>query len=444
MILDVDVLDSGDLSFFRKVSCENDANDNYDYLSFYIDDVEAARWDSILDWQEVSFPLSTGFHRLEWRYTKDTTVSFGLDAAFIDYISLPSCMDAFPHLSINPEELDKGMYPETQDTDTLLLQNFGDGELEFDIIITNVTDHSGINRSIEGSYLECDQTEFMAGEPFNWTFTLFNASEDSEWLQDLTIQAPEGVVVESATNFSGGSGGEMGFEGNFGNGPLMHWYGEDASGWGMVHGGEFAYGEFSGYIDNDFTEDASLDYVITGDIYGAEPHMIEGKVELTNMGGSISWLSCDIYHGNIAGQNTHELMAIFNTEGLDDGHYYCNIVVRDNFQNETIIPVHLLVDTYLGTPQPNENLDNIEVFPNPFNELIHINYSCQSSETINMRIVDAYGRIRGTITDQYHAKAGNQSFNWDASGLESGVYFIIAESEHKRSVQKVIKLKNTK
>ena len=40
MILDVEVLEDGDISFYRMVSCEDDVNDNYDFLAFYIDDVE--------------------------------------------------------------------------------------------------------------------------------------------------------------------------------------------------------------------------------------------------------------------------------------------------------------------------------------------------------------------------------------------------------------------
>lgn len=439
MILDVEVLDDGDISFFRKVSCEDDVNDNYDYLSFYIDDIEQARWDSILEWEEVSFPVTNGYHRFEWRYSKDTTVSFGLDAAFIDYISLPSCLDALSQLIFVPGEFDKSMFPETQDTDTLLIQNLGEGEIEFDILITSVTDQSGGIRSIAGSYLECEQTEFRAGEAFDWTFTLFNGSTDSEWLQHLTIQLPEGIVVESASNFIGGSGGELGFEGDFGNGTLLSWYGEDASGWGVVKDQEFAYGEFGGYVENDFADDAILDYVITGDIYGADPHIVEDVVVISNLGANIPWLSCNIYQGNVGGQTNHELLVTFNTEGLDDGHYYCVILIRDNFQHETSIPVHLLVDTYLQTEEISPESAELEVYPNPFSDDINIVFSNKFSETINLRIVDIYGSTLAVIAEQQSFSAGRHTLSWDASGLGNGMYFIIAEYEDTLLVRKVIR-----
>ena len=443
MILDLEVLEAGDISFVRKVSCEDDDNNNYDFLSFYIDDVEQARWDSILNWEEVSFPVESGYHRFEWRYTKDSSVSAGLDAAFIDYISLPSCLDALPHLTYNPEEFDKAMFPDVQDTDTLLISNPVEGDIEFTILITSVTDtKSGGGRNITGSYLECDQTEFNSGEPFNWSFILYNGSDDNEWLQNLSLQVPDGIIVEASTNFSGGSGGDLEFNGSFGNGALLNWYGEDGSGWGVVHGGEYAYGNFSGYIDSGFAEDALLDYVITGDIYGSQPHIIEGEITLTNLGGDVPWISCDIYEGTATGQSDKEIMVTFNTDSLDDGHYYCNIIVRDNFQHETIIPVHLLVDTYLGSIEHVNSTTQMDVFPNPFSDETNIMLSLTDPGIVSIRISDLEGRTRAVLADGLSLPAGQHSFKWLASegpAVENGMYFIIVDYGGERLVQKLIR-----
>ena len=96
----------------------------------------------------------------------------------------------------------------------------------------------------------------------------------------------------------------------------------------VVHGGEYAFGEISGYTESGFIDDAILPYVITGDIYGNEPHVVYGDVVLTNLGGNVPWISCDVYSGSVPGQDEHELMVTFNTDGLDDGHYYCNITLK--------------------------------------------------------------------------------------------------------------------
>ena len=439
MILDVDILEDGDISFFRKVSCENDVNDNYDFLAFYIDDNEIARWDSILDWELVSFPVNSGYHRFEWRYSKDTTVSVGLDAAFIDYISLPGCLDVYPHLTYVPDEIDKGMLPDEIDVDTLSISNPGMGEIEYDIILVNETTDDG-GRSIAGSYLECDAFEFYAGEDFEWNFTLFNGSDDNEWLQNLNIKVPEGLNIQMTSPFSGGSGGDMEFNGSMGNGAELNWYGEDASGWGVVLGGEYAYGSVHGFADPSFSGNALLDYTITGDIYGAEPHIISGSLELTNLGSVIPWISCNIYDGTVSGQASQDILLTYNTHGLEDGDYYCNIVIRDNFQHETIIPVHLLVDTHLGDQEATIEDVSMEIFPNPFKDKTSIILNVSEKERISIRAVSISGTTVDVIAEDVVLPAGKHSFQWEAKEEPgSGMYFIILEYGEKKLVHKVIR-----
>ena len=85
-VLEITV-DTGSLdtiSFYRKVSSES----NYDYLRFYIDDVEIDQWSGELDWalQEYTFTFTPGQHTFKWSYTKDGSVSNGFDCAWIDNI----------------------------------------------------------------------------------------------------------------------------------------------------------------------------------------------------------------------------------------------------------------------------------------------------------------------------------------------------------------------
>ncbi len=443
MILDVEVLETGNISFFRKVSCEDVGSDDADFLSFYIDEVEQARWDGILSWDEVSFAVESGYHRFKWKYTKDSTVSEGLDAAFIDYISLPSCTDMNPHLNFNPDLVDKIMRPGEEDIDTLIISNPMAGSVDFSIMVSSVTDASGgEHKSIEGSYLDCTQKEFHSGEPYSWSFTLYNGSGDDEWLQELSIQLPEGIEVQSASNFSGGSSGDLVFTGSFGNGPLLNWYGEDASGWGVVHGGEYAYGEFSGIVDAGFTGDATLEYVIKGDEYGQEPHIIEGEINLTNLGGNVPWISCNVYEGAVNGQDQEEIMLTYNTVGLEDGDYNCKLIVRDNFQHETIIPIHLLVDTYLSNDELMSSAMEMEVFPNPFSDETNVMLKLSKSDIVSIRITDIKGRTVAVLAEGVHLPSGNHSFKWYpglGSTVENGMYFVIVEYGNERLVSKIIR-----
>lgn len=74
------------VTFSFKVSSET----GWDFFRFYIDSREMEKWSGNKSWQEVKFPLDSGEHLLRWRYTKDGSVSSGVDAAWIDNIIFPA------------------------------------------------------------------------------------------------------------------------------------------------------------------------------------------------------------------------------------------------------------------------------------------------------------------------------------------------------------------
>ena len=90
LLLTVDASVASDIRFWKRVSCEEDQNDNWDYLAFFIDGVEQGRWDGEVSWSAEVFSVSQGQHILEWKYLKDGAVDSGADAAWIDFIFLPT------------------------------------------------------------------------------------------------------------------------------------------------------------------------------------------------------------------------------------------------------------------------------------------------------------------------------------------------------------------
>lgn len=72
-------------SFEFRVSSE----DRWDKLEFLTNGVLSASWSGDLDWSTYTFDLGEGMTTLEWRYLKDSAVTIGLDAAFIDNLDLP-------------------------------------------------------------------------------------------------------------------------------------------------------------------------------------------------------------------------------------------------------------------------------------------------------------------------------------------------------------------
>ena len=90
LAIELNALANGEISFFKKVSCEADVNNhNYDYLAFFIDGVEQGRWDGEISWSQEIFPVSAGNHTYKWTYHKDYSVNSGYDCSWIDYITFP-------------------------------------------------------------------------------------------------------------------------------------------------------------------------------------------------------------------------------------------------------------------------------------------------------------------------------------------------------------------
>ena len=84
--ISIDVLTNDSISFYRKVSSEN----NYDYLNFFIDNVKVARWAGTKSWAKVAYAITPGHHILKWNYIKDQSTASGSDCAWLDFIVFPA------------------------------------------------------------------------------------------------------------------------------------------------------------------------------------------------------------------------------------------------------------------------------------------------------------------------------------------------------------------
>jgi hypothetical protein len=73
----------GTLGFYWKVSSEQ----NYDYLTFYIDGIRQDRISGAVDWHQMIYTITEpGSHTLEWRYEKDSSTSNGNDLGRVDLV----------------------------------------------------------------------------------------------------------------------------------------------------------------------------------------------------------------------------------------------------------------------------------------------------------------------------------------------------------------------
>ncbi|MDZ4183091.1 MAG: S8 family serine peptidase, partial [Candidatus Cloacimonadaceae bacterium] len=83
--LSLEISAAGNITFYRKVSSES----GFDYLRFYIDEVEQESWSGESVWTFQSYPVSAGFRSFRWTYSKDGSVAIGSDCAWLDHIVFP-------------------------------------------------------------------------------------------------------------------------------------------------------------------------------------------------------------------------------------------------------------------------------------------------------------------------------------------------------------------
>jgi hypothetical protein len=178
-------------------------------------------------------------------------------------------------------------------------------------------------------------------------------------------------------------------------------------------------------------QDVTVDFEVKGEVYGGTPHDVFGSIPLRNLGPVVPWLSLDTVAGTLSAGETDSLILTVNTTGMADGNYQAWIIVNDNFSHETVIPVSLMIDTYLSDQEPENpgNRVKIEIMPNPFRDKTLIKAKIEDPSDISLRIFNSQGlMVRSEIIHQ-EGKLSTLEYNWDGrnnegSLLPTGVYML--------------------
>jgi len=110
LIVSANILTDDNVSFWLKTSTEEDC----DEFSFLVDDVEMCIYSGELDWQQVSFPVTSGSHTFTWKYHKDFIFGSGDDRIYIDNISLPPCENEKTNIRFEEVDLPEWLTIEDQ------------------------------------------------------------------------------------------------------------------------------------------------------------------------------------------------------------------------------------------------------------------------------------------------------------------------------------------
>ncbi len=100
--MELDISGPETILFQWKVSSES----GYDFLQFKVNGTTQAEIDGEVDWTRVSYDLPEGDHKVRWEYSKDSSVSSGADAGWVDELILLTS-DPRPFITSAPSVVGK-------------------------------------------------------------------------------------------------------------------------------------------------------------------------------------------------------------------------------------------------------------------------------------------------------------------------------------------------
>ena len=80
------------------------------------------------------------------------------------------------------------------------------------------------------------------------------------------------------------------------------------------------------------------------------------------------------------------------------------------------------------------------LFPNPFNPVLNIDFDINQAGWVKVNIADITGSIVKTVYEGYEG-VGKHYLRWDSDKLPSGTYFVTLEFENSSLTRKVVLLK---
>jgi len=228
------------------------------------------------------------------------------------------------------------------DSQTLSITNNGDSNSILNYTVTydytSRSDDSG--RSISGSTFESYFDHYIPGTTFDIGFVIRNTSTDDEWLDGASLDFPSGVTVNSSTDFVGGYYGPLVTNGNTGNGATITWS-DNNGGYGNIRPDESAQATVNVTVSSSFSGNMTLDWTLSGDVYGSTPHDISGSITLSH-----KWLQVGSTYGiPVVGDcdydETDNITLTFNSQNLSVGTYTADITIQNSAGADIVIPVTL-------------------------------------------------------------------------------------------------------
>ena len=133
------------------------------------------------------------------------------------------------------------------------------------------------------------------------------------------------------------------------------------------------------------------------------------------------WISMNQSSGTLSTNEEESIILDFDTDGLDTGWYYCNLVVTGNSIFSKTIAVEMLVDPNVGTVEIAMKSGSVHVFPNPFSNKATFEIETQTKGAVLLEVFDQKGAV--VFTKQQPVSSGVQQLSWENVHSSSGIYY---------------------
>lgn len=95
------------------------------------------------------------------------------------------------------------------------------------------------------------------------------------------------------------------------------------------------------------------------------------------------------------------------------------------------------IEDATGTTSPLELPDVLQVFPNPSNNGVTINFFIEESSAVTISIIDANGRVVKSPVVAEQRATGRHHVNVDVSDLEPGIYLVQYQDATENTIQRI-------
>jgi hypothetical protein len=252
--------------------------------------------------------------------------------------------------------------------------------------------------------------------------TLYNPLPDRE-IREVRITIPEGIIVTSASNFTLSGQVSLPRVGTIGSSNYLTWMSEEGSPADSLKC-------IISLMSDVYEHNTILYYEIkTADIYGNYYWESDGIYLFTD-GSETSFLTLTSNYGTLFENQSQHLAVKCRQELMPDTLSYYSLEIYNNGMNMYSIPINL---TYDPTPGIDTSKTSIRVYPNPFKDILTIDYYLPEDGKAEISVYN----IKGQKVAQVHKTrdyAGQNILAWDGKGtsnkaLPTGIYFIRLHTE---------------